>query len=733
MNVVRCVLIGSSAVGKTCLKYLLVYNQSKEIDTSTGVLERPEVVAVTSEQFLVEEGSSVWTLVTDSKMEGSIRRIVKDKEYDKKEAYPVISDPGDHGSLAEENEIIEKLVLLPAEVEVPPHLESSIPTETPIVTPTKEDTPPPMATPVCSPLDEASKAKASLIKAREEVLENTNLEELKLKEKTFVHLLDTGGQPTFQDSLPFLLTLPATYIQVFNSSKELSQPVELTYRPDSQTCESLPCSESVWDMMQHSLSSIYVTSLRQPELPSEIKLPNLQIFLVATFKDALSAMPNHREALEKIKAQLKGLEDKPYHEHLVCDPENVAFLVNNLMYQNIMNESDLKKDQDYLNKLRSLISSKNGCVQLKMPVMWFLLDLITKRIPQILLRYDDLLEFCLDSKYIDRDLADRQFLAMLRLFHLFGFFAYFELKGSPESNWVCTNATILYKEISKLLAIQYHPEFPVAKATRRYKQTGIIKMEDHEDLFEEVGIRPDIPSEWLLEVLHFLHLSAKIEQREYFLPIVLPYGTTPVPDLPVVRSICFAYNFRRKKFSKDLLDLPRGIFCKLAVHLADKKDWRSCPEESDRSTIRFLYGSLEVYLMEKPGRNEVAIFSSEGTLTNDSQADHLKYLHESCKLIKKDLEEGIQKVSQSLIGGEFLKRVNLHIGFLCNCGKGTTHLATLSENKGSFVLCCSRPKGKPRKSDVRWKIWCQPVGVDDAVVNSTANYIATYMCQLYYM
>ena len=82
-------------------------------------------------------------------------------------------------------------------------------------------------------------------------------------------------------------------------------------------------------MMQHSLSSIYVTSLRQPELPSEVKLPNLQIFLVATFKDALLVMPNHREALEEIKAQLKGLEDKPYHEHLVCDPENVAFLVNN--------------------------------------------------------------------------------------------------------------------------------------------------------------------------------------------------------------------------------------------------------------------------------------------------------------------------------------------------------------------------------------------------------------------
>ena len=719
MNVVRCVLIGSSAVGKTCLKYLLVYNQSKEIDTSTGVLERPEVVAVTSEQFLVEEGSSVWTLVTDSKMEGSIRRIVQDKEYDKKEAYPVISDPGDHGSLAEENEIIEKLVLLPAEVEVPPQLKSSIPTDTPSVTPTKEDTPPPMATPVCSPLDEASKAKASLIKAREEVLENTNVEELKLKEKTFVHLLDTGGQPTFQDSLPFLLTLPATYIQVFNSSKELSQPVELTYRPDSQTCESLPCSESVWDMMQHSLSSIYVTSLRQPELPSEVKLPNLQIFFVATFKDALLAMPNHREALEKIKAQLKGLEDKPYHEHLVCDPENVAFLVNNLMYQNITNESDLKKDQDYLNKLRSLISSKKGCVQLKMPVMWFLLELITKKIPQILLRYDVLLEFCLDSKYIDKDLTDRQFPAMLRLFHLFGFFAYFELKGSPESNWVCTNATILYKEISKFLAIQYHPEFPVAKAIRRYKKTGIIKMEDHEDLFAEVGIRPDIPSEWLLEVLHFVNLSAKVQPGVYFLPIVLPYGTTPVPDLPIVENICFAFNFKQEKFAKNLLDLPRGVFCKLAVDLADKDGWESSPEESDRSSIHFVHGNLEVYLMEKPGRIEVALFCSEYALTKGSHADHLKQLHVSCKAIKSDLEVGIHKVSYKFLGEEFLKRVNLHIGFWCNCGKGIPHLATLSEASDGVSLRCSRPKGLPCKFDTRRKMWCQPTESDTAMISHT--------------
>ena len=79
---------------------------------------------------------------------------------------------------------------------------------------------------------------------------------INLKKASFVHLLDTGGQPSFQDALPLLLDVPCTYIQVFNAAQDLDQPVPITYRRDEHTEESLPANEETgWKMMLCSFSS----------------------------------------------------------------------------------------------------------------------------------------------------------------------------------------------------------------------------------------------------------------------------------------------------------------------------------------------------------------------------------------------------------------------------------------------------------------------------------------------
>ena len=44
VKVVRAIFCGSPEVGKSSLKYNLVYGKSKEVKISTGVAESPEVV-----------------------------------------------------------------------------------------------------------------------------------------------------------------------------------------------------------------------------------------------------------------------------------------------------------------------------------------------------------------------------------------------------------------------------------------------------------------------------------------------------------------------------------------------------------------------------------------------------------------------------------------------------------------------------------------------------------------
>ena len=699
INVIRCVVCGASFVGKSSLKHLLAHNQSKEIHISTGVLERPEVVAVTSEQYQVEEGSSVWTLVTDSKMEGSIRKCAAEGDYKVKDTYPGFPVLPSTESTAEQFD--------------QEHLVTDV-TEDPCLSLPKDVE--------AIPVEQPDDMLTSLSKARDDLLQSTNLDELKLTEKTFIHLLDTGGQPEFQDSLPCLLTLPATYIHVFDSSRNLSQPVKQTYRPDSQTSESIPSSKSAWDVIQHSLSDIYTTSLRQPELPVEIKVPRLRMFLVGTFKDKLMEVGNNQEILHSIESHLKELNSKPYREHLVDAPDQTAFLVNNLMYLS-QDHPATKEDQDYLNLLRSFISDKECCLRLEMPLMWYFLDLTIKRTPHHFIKCQDLKNFCLSNDYIDGRQADDQFLALLRLFHHFGFFAYYELKGVPlESNWVCTDTTFLYKEISKLLIIRFHPRNPQRVATKRFKNEGIINERDYQELIKEVGISEETPSEWLLQVLQKRSFTAEIGPGRFFMPMVLPKGHIEIPDCTAVQPLCFAFNFKEDAFSANLLDLPRSIFCQLAVHLAKKKKWKTCPNDSDRSTIRYTYGNLEVFLMDKPGRIEVAVFCFKSFILSKKgpcPAD-LKKLHDHCAAIKGDLKEEIEAVSRSIMGEEFLKKVYLQVCFICDCQNGSPHLALLSESEEEdMTLKCTRPKGRCRELHsvpVR-KVWFFPVESTEATVS----------------
>ena len=707
VNVIRCVVCGASFVGKSSLKQLLAHNQSKEIHTSTGVLERPEVVAVTSEQYQVEEGSSVWTLVTDSKMEGSIRKCAAEGDYKEKKKYP-----GYH-VLPDTESTVEQLDQVHLVTDVTEDL--SLPKDVSTISP-------PRKMEEAVPVEQPDDILTSLSKARDDLLQSTKPDELKLTEKTFIHLLDTGGQPEFQDSLPCLLTLPATYIHVFDSSQDLSQPVKQTYRPDSQTRESISSSESVWDVIQHSLSDIYTTSLRQPQLPVEIKVPRLKMFLVGTFKDKLMEAENSQEILHSIESHLKELNSKPYREHLVHAPDQTAFLVNNLMYLS-QDHPATKEDQDYLNLLRSFISNKEGCLRLEMPLMWYFLDLIIKRTPHHFIKCQDLKKFCLSNGYIDGRQADDQFLALLRLFHHFGFFAYYELKGVPlESNWVCTDMTFLYKEISKLLIIRFHPRYPQWFATKRFKKEGIIEKRDYQELFKEVEISEETPSEWLLQVLQNLSFTAEIEPGVFFMPMVLPKGRIEIPNCPSVQPLCFAFNFKERNFSEDQLDLPRSIFCQLAVHLANKKKWKTCPNDSDRSTIRYTYGNLEVFLMDKPGWFEVAVFCFKSFIFSRKgpcPAD-LKKLHDHCAAIKGEVKEGIEAVSRSIMGEEFLKKkVNLQVGFICDCHEVFPHLAILSESEDDLTLKCTIPNGsciELQTMPVR-KVWFFPVENDGTTVS----------------
>ena len=143
--------------------------------------------------------------------------------------------------------------------------------------------------------------------------------------------------------------------------------------------------------------------------------------------------------------------------------------------------------------------------------------------------YSELKHFCMEKSYVQ---SDEQFQALLSLFHSLGFFVYINLPDiKMEENKVCTDASFLYKELSKLFSVQYSKLGEgFSKDCRQFKEKGEILIpntregESRHELFNNLGIT-NISPKWLLDVLHQIGLAAKVTKDKgchFYLPIVLP-------------------------------------------------------------------------------------------------------------------------------------------------------------------------------------------------------------------
>ena len=690
VEVTPCVIVGASATGKSSLKHLMVHDTPKAVKTSTAVIDTPAIVTVSSEQYAVEEGTSAWQLVDSDVMGKSIQECVTAKAYDDGQ-YPKLPR-----SKAEQSHQKMKNEATPL----------------PFTSQRKRRNPMRKFIKRVQQIFHASakgtgdsEIVASLDEGLSDFLHDVGAQgqSINLKNASFIHLLDTGGQPSFQDALPLLLDVPCTYIQVFNAAQDLEQPVPITYRRDDHTEETLsPSTETGWEMMLRSFSSMHTMASKSPrELPSfqqeEGQLPQLRIFVVGTFKDQLVEEGRLKEAVQDISKHLRELEGKPYYHCIQKDTEGQpCYLINNM--------ADKEDDRVDINSLREHLSSTRSSLKLKVPVMWYICEQITQGTAQKFFRFQDLKAFCLKQKFIGANGADEQFHSLLKLFSLLGFYAFFDLKDVPDkANYVCTDKGVFVREVSKLLAVQFL-QAPRCHAVDVFKQNGI--MSNNAELFEELGIIKEVDRSWFLAALEHVGLLARYasttdHSTSFFMPIALPQGKTKLPDRGSVASLCVTFTFYSPDNPLVYTDLPRGIFCRLAVELS-KGPWTPVPKESDRTTVKFHAREFELYLTEAPGLIRLTPVLVEEL----EEKEPLAKLHKLCREMYDTLHNGIFTSAESVLGEQFHQTAKIVFGFKCGCGK-IPHLVTPASEKGKSLICQSTQKRYNSLKEEQ--IWFSPV------------------------
>ena len=489
---------------------------------------------------------------------------------------------------------------------------------------------------------------------------------------SFIHLLYTGGQPSFQDVLPLLLDVPCTYIQVFNAARNLDEPVPITYRSTDHPNKPLQGEELGRDMMLRSLSSMQTMAQKRSRhlasfLQEDSPLPELSIFVVGTHKDELIEQNRLDKATDDVTNFMKGLQGKPYYNSIKWDSGQQFFLIDAM---------GGKDDRASVNRLRKCLSSEGSSLKLDVPVMWFIFQEITRHTQKKFFRLQDLQTFCQKHGFIDGENAASQFHALLQLFSLLGFYSFFNLEGVPDKdNFVCIDSGAYLQEVSKLLAVQFTgPESPKMNT---FKDTGILVFSP--DLFQYLKISKDMDPRWFLDSLQHLGIAACLskDRLEYFIPAALPQRAAILDPPASVAPLCLTYTITEgAAFSYS--DMPRGVFCRLAVELI-QRNWSIV--DKSRSLLKFQWEeheAFDIFLQECPGYIR-RIPQAVDEVSSPSE------LHAACASLISTVEECLSISTEDVLGSQF--KGELTRGFRCHCTEEIAPHLALPPKQGQKLKC----------------------------------------------
>ena len=693
-------------MGKSSLKHLLVHNTPKAIKTSTAVIDTPEVVTKRSnmefscEQYAVKESTSAWQPVNSDIMKNSLHTCITSKAYEEKNQYPIEVEAkeakdGQREALKPEQDQSNPIDLL-----IRYSIEDG--QREALVEEQKKGCPLPQQ-------DQSD--IASLDKQYSRLLEEMGGAgvRIKLKDASFIHLLDTGGHPSFQDVLPLLLDVPCTYIQVFNASRSLYERLPITYRPNDHTELRLAGAENGRDVMLRSFCSMHtvaqkcskqLASFRQEDSP----LPKLRIFVVGTHKDELIRQGRLAKATQEITTFVEALGGKPYFHSIEWDESagQPFFLIDTTAN---------KDDRRSVNHLRERLSSEESALKLDVPVMWFICQEVTRCTPKKFFRLQDLEAFCRKHGFVDGENAASQFRALLQLLSLLGFYSFFDLEDVPdEDNFVCTNAGVFLKEVSKLLAVQFTP--PTSGWMQDFKNTGILI--DTPLLHRGLGMSPAMDPKWFLKALQHLgiaaHLPSKDGPERYFIPAVLPQSSGSQNPTPSVAPLCLTYTTEEGAGSSQYSYLPQGVFCRLAVELI-RQGWKIIAKKSTRTLLLFRWMEFEIFLKESSGCISLIPQVVEEIPT-------LPELHSRCAQLLDTVRSCLSLSTEAVLGSNFRNAAELAVGFECPCKVGIPHIAVPSKT-GKSLDCLETCRSQAYSNKQR--IWFSSVdGVAGVEVSSSS-------------
>ena len=403
--------------------------------------------------------------------------------------------------------------------------------------------------------------------------------EAQLSEK-WVYIVDSGGQPAFQELLPVFTRAATLNVITLDISKDIDDEFEFMYRINGRRFK---CDKG----MKYSNRKIFNSVVSSASVQKPINIPFVKhqpkhsmSFVLGTHYDFLIDKTNKDDAETKVvemSEKLMSAKNILPHlkSHIISKVHgNSVIYPVNTMQQDSVGREEISKD---------ILGIMSQCTEvitkIDVPIRFFAFELYLEEKAKSK-------GFVTKNEAIEEGkklyMNEHEVEIALTFLHTSTIILYYP---NIEPQLVFVDPQKIIDVLSHLLALTY-VDYPTAKSLAPNILEDEMTRLRNEGCFNELLLNKfkDVFSDHftpeyfinLLQHLHIIKSQAQIGDDCYFLPSALPaYNNSYNKDLPKsIKPLYYVWREQKGKLrSKNFVLVPQGIFPLIFIHLLEQKEY----------------------------------------------------------------------------------------------------------------------------------------------------------------
>ena len=379
-----------------------------------------------------------------------------------------------------------------------------------------------------------------------------------LKE-TLIYLIDSGGQPQFQELLPLLVSGPSVFLLTFSLAAPLDAVYKVHFTDKDGKREDYPTNMRVRDVLMQSLASIRCTCSYQTNGEERVEVKPRVIFM-ATMRSLVSD-----EEIAAVDKQLKSLVE-PFSDLIVYNGTGVLFPVDSFTGEGIpaLRTAVRHTANDVITKVTGGVSYKSPMCEVKLPTTAVALELLLRNQEKGIISLDQCKRLAIDCNIDPKNELPH---VLWLLHHFTGSIRYYP-EDTTLQQYVVTSPQKLYDIPSTLLTHTF--AFKKGGETDYYSKEmvwtrGVFTMGTLTKLWgRDQDLTPDLIVTFLIHLNIIVQLDDE-ESGKFFMPSALVCAPNKhIKDEKVYFDstlVCFNDGYP-----------PKGVFSSVIAYLPKERE-----------------------------------------------------------------------------------------------------------------------------------------------------------------